>query len=124
MNRFAPAYSRLTVEEFEALPLGSFIVGADGTIEAFDPDNDAGRAESRKRFVGQNFFDVIAPRTQLRLFREEFRAFSASRQTSIEPFEFARANASGHERVTILFVRDRDLDERVCVMISRQGRAA
>jgi photoactive yellow protein len=113
------AYKRLQVADLDALPYGVIVVDSQGIIRAYNLAESKAVGIPRERVMGRNFFTDVAPCTHVKRFYGRFQEFVALKQTSVEPFEFVFPFPAGAQRVTILFVRDDAVADRISIIVMR-----
>ena len=116
--------SRVVLEpgfEIDALPFGVLEVDRDGTIKSFKPFTGAAPSIVNDGMIGQNFFSDVMPYAQMRRFHERFWTFAASQKPAVEPFELTFSGRSEAKRVSVLFVRDEEIDGRVSIVVMKNG---
>lgn len=107
--------------EVDALPYGIVDVDRDGIIRSYRPFHGAAASDAHERMIGQNFFSDVVPYPQMQRFHERFWSFVSLGKTAVEPFEFVFPRASGDRRVSVLFVREEDLEGRVSIVVMKNG---
>lgn len=112
--------SNLTAEEIDALPFGYIALAPDGTIRKYNRyEADLSRRDPRE-VLGRNFFQEVAPCTQVREFEGRFADFVADPDG--EPtlsFDFAFRFRHGTRKVRIGFVRS-PLKREIIVTVNRR----
>ena len=105
--------------ELDAAPFGVIVVDRAGTILEYNAYERSMAGLGGRTVIGLNFFTDVAPCTAIRDFRGRFGDFLASDQTSIEPFEFVFPFASGRQRVSVVFVRLANDQDRATICVIR-----
>lgn len=126
MNPFEPfdLSKASAVEEIDALPFGVIVVDRQGTVLEYNAYESEMTGFERERVLGRNFFHDVAPCTALKEFEGRFGDFLASRDTSVEPFEFIFPFARGAQKVTVVFVRLNFESDRATICVVRHADAA
>lgn len=110
---------RLHGEELDSAPFGVIIVDQTGIILEYNAYERTMSGMGVRSVVGLNFFTDVAPCTAIHEFQGRFGDFLTSHETSIEPFEFMFLFASGPQRVSVVFVRLADDQDRATICVIR-----
>jgi photoactive yellow protein len=110
---------RLHGEELDAAPFGVIVVDRSGTILEYNAYERSMAGLGTRTVIGLNFFTDVAPCTAIRDFQGRFGDFLSSNETSIEPFEFVFPFARGPQRVSVVFVRLANDQDRATICVIR-----
>ncbi len=110
--------------ELDSAPFGVITVDRNGTILEYNAYERSMAGLGVRPVLGLNFFSDVAPCTAIREFRGRFADFLASEDTSIEPFEFVFPFAKGPQRVSVVFVRLANDEDRATICVIRSEVAA
>jgi photoactive yellow protein len=105
--------------ELDAAPFGVIVVDRSGTILEYNAYERSLAGLGARTVTGLNFFTDVAPCTAIREFQGRFGEFLASDETSIEPFEFVFPFARGPQRVSVVFVRLANDQDRATICVIR-----
>ncbi len=110
---------RLHGEELDSAPFGVIVVDRAGTILEYNAYERSMADLGTRTVIGLNFFTDVAPCTAIRDFQGRFGDFLTSSETSIEPFEFVFPFARGPQRVSVVFVRLANDQDRATICVIR-----
>jgi photoactive yellow protein len=105
--------------ELDAAPFGVIVVDREGTILEYNAYERTMAGMGSRPVIGRNFFTDVAPCTAIREFQGRFAEFLTSDETSIEPFEFIFPFPSGPIRVSVVFVRLANDEDRATICVIR-----
>lgn len=106
-------------EDLDAAPFGVIVVDRAGTILEYNAYERTMAGLGTRTVIGRNFFTDVAPCTAIREFQGRFGEFLTSDATSIEPFEFVFPFARGPQRVSVVFVRLANDQDRATICVIR-----
>jgi photoactive yellow protein len=107
--------------ELDTAPFGVIVVDRAGTILEYNAYERSMAGLGSRNVIGLNFFTDVAPCTAIRDFQGRFGEFLTSNETSIEPFEFVFTFPSGPVRVSVVFVRLSNDEERATICVLKAG---
>jgi photoactive yellow protein len=110
---------RLHDAELDTAPFGVIVVDRVGTIIEYNAYERSLAGIGTRDVIGRNFFNDVAPCTAIREFQGRFGDFLDSQETSIEPFEFIFTLARGPQRVSVVFVRLANDQDRATICVIR-----
>ncbi len=105
--------------ELDAAPFGVILVDRTGTIVEYNAYERSMAEMGERTVIGLNFFTDVAPCTAIKEFQGRFGEFLSSDKTSIEPFEFVFPFARGPQRVSVVFVRLANDEDRATICVIR-----
>jgi photoactive yellow protein len=106
-------------EELDSAPFGVIVVDHTGTILEYNAYERSMTGIGARTVIGRNFFSDVAPCTAIHEFQGRFGEFLTSDDTSIEPFEFVFPLARGPQRVSVVFVRLANEQDRATICVIR-----
>ncbi len=106
-------------EELDSAPFGVIVVDRTGTILEYNAYERSMAGLGSRPVIGLNFFRDVAPCTAIREFQGRFGDFLTSDETSIEPFEFVFPLPRGPQRVSVVFVRLANEQDRATICVIR-----
>lgn len=109
----------LNHDELDGAPFGVIVVDRAGTILEYNAYERSLTGIGNVSVTGRNFFTDVAPCTAIREFQGRFGDFLVSDDTSIEPFEFVFALPRGPVRVSVVFVRLANDQDRATICVIR-----
>ncbi len=99
--------SRLSPEEFDALPFGAIKLDAQGQVLAYNAAESAFSRRTAPSVLGRRFFEDIAPCTNVADFRGRFDALvERGRGTESFDFQFRFRWGTRHVRIRLMLLGD------------------
>lgn len=104
-------------DRFDALPFGTILVDAEGTIIFYNKaeEHQAGRA--RENVLGKNFFTDVAPCAQVRAFHRQFKT-AVAKLGVIAAFNFHYQLPGRPRNVQITLASFQYMGQVLCLIIA------
>jgi photoactive yellow protein len=113
----------LSREALDALPFGVITLDRSGTILRYNLEQERLAHRHSVPSVGLNFFNDVAPCTNVQAFRGRFDAFVQSYEAGSERFTFTFAFRWGHQDVSITMLRKAGVEE-INILVRGRSTAA
>lgn len=99
--------NRVGETELDALPYGLIVLDSTGEVAFYNETEARLAGFERNRVVGRNFFEEVAPCTQVKGFQGRFEQFVKGKLGKVTFFDFAFHFEAGTQQVTIAFSQGR-----------------
>ena len=101
--------TRMSEEQLDQLPFGAIRLAKDGTILAFNMTEAAITGRQKEKVIGKNFFNEVAPCTNVQMFAGRFREGVAKQELhAIFPYRFDFEMAPRDVTVTLFYSKQTD----------------
>ncbi len=110
----------LSSDELNDLPYGVIIINEAGVISSYNNWEQQLSGKTRAEVIGKNFFTEVAPCTRVKEFKGRFLEFVQSNR-GVEAFEFLFRFPARSVQVNIAFVKFGEADNKIRVLVRKQG---